>query len=447
MPTAKLVQSIFCNERNQSGQMYMVHNLKPNGHYTSLTMSLVSDLFDQEFSTGDSSCEKCEIPYCFVPNTSNYRSQDGSYIVINHDQLNYRDIGLKSKVTYPISQATEIITRMFMNGIEYSLEYDTTKRSAVKTSSFDDSFLTNDLDTSDGETASKVQTDRVRDVGGDIVNARVKANSLPQLHVGWTNQACHAYSENTCTMAGNVKPSLKNGNLPKKVLLDIIKIVELVLDVFPEDHAFNVDKLRENQGKEHRQKMFSELKRFLGGSDSDNVEKFRVEGITLLIPASIGWHRDTMNDNRAGFKSVLSVNVSVPMNNHTLPFGHDSYFGTWLTKNGFVDEFPCSIILYSREAVGGYCEKMALSDEFASKDIIYRLIKVGMIDRVGEVVDYRSTVFHNDLFPQIFLKKAKSPKSGEDGNFQGLMWARTASYDRIVSSFFYIDLFYLINYS
>ena len=435
LPRAGMIKGIFSSERNRSGQFYLQNDLKGNGHYTSRTKTLFDEMYDQTFSSSTGvdgqSTMITRVPYCHVPRDSNYCNSDKSVIVINKDQFSYADIGLGSDVPFPITKATSIVTTIFEKGIEYYFEYDIKKRVAVSTSDSDDDSV-------------EVENPKIRDPGGNLVTANVRADSLPQVNIGWTHLDCNAYADNPATVAGNVKPALKSGGVPPGIHQHIIEIVELALRLFPKDHAFNPSNLPDSQGRRYREKMFKEFKEFLGG-DSD-VTHFRVEGITLLIPVSIGWHRDILNDTREGFRSVISINVDVPMNKATMPLGFDSFFGTWLKKNGYSKSFPCSLILYSREVVGGHCEKLAQSDIVSEDCIIRKLVRFGLVDRAGEVEDYKSQLFNNNLFPDVFMKMAKLPKKEQRGNFKGLMWQRTACYDRIVScDFFYFDLSLLLS--
>ena len=64
--------------------------------------------------------------------------------------------------------------------------------------------------------------------------------------------------------------------------------------------------------------MIGSFQKLLGDSEDYNGS-FRVEGITITIPSAIGFHRDTMNCDHKGMKSVVSINVNVPFNNETVP--------------------------------------------------------------------------------------------------------------------------------
>ena len=435
-PSVVDIDGFFSTERNESGQFYVTQSLDGNGHYSSHTGVLFNDLYKGTFTPRRNSDGQTTIrpgiPFCHIPKTMNYANQDNSLLVINNDQLCYDDIGITSSVPFPIAKATEMITKLFENCIELAIEYDDSKRTATSVNDpSEDPCNQTECDLSSASTTTnQLEKQSIKDFGGNEKKLNVKSDTLPQVTLGWTNQACHLYADNPCTISGNVKPCLKNSKVPKCANKYIIDIVELALKLLPGDNVFNLDKLKNNQGKERRKQLFAEFKGHLGGNS--NVEFFRVEGITILVPASVGWHRDTMNDSREGFQSVVSINANVKINNRTMPFGVGSYFGKWLELNGYTESFPCSVILYSRECVGGYCEKIGESERLAGKNMLNRLVKHGIVDRVCDVVDYRYQVFHNDMFCDIFRANARYPRKTENINFKGMMWARTACYDRMV---------------
>ena len=429
-PTTSMIDAIFASDRNANGQLYMLQHLKKNGHYSTGTELLSDSMLNSSYFMPGIAHDP--VPFIHIPSDTNYSNNDNSMMVINHDQLRYDDIGLDVSIPYPITRATDIVERMFSNGIEMFFEYDVDKRvgNTAQDVQDDDASIEDDLSMDRGsEDCLNVE---IPDGSGIRFSGTVKQQSLPQIAIGWTTQDCNKYNENASTIMGNVKPFLKQSNIPVATQKDFIHIVELLLKFFPEEHAFNPNRLKNTTEREYRIQMFKEFKRHLGGDE--DVQHFRVEGITLLVPISLGWHRDKLNDTRDGFQTVMSVNVQVPINKKTMPLGMETEFGKFLKVNGYLTSFPCSIILYSKECVGGYCERMGKSDELASKDILRRLVKFGLVDRVGDIVDYRNQVFFNNLFPAIFNKVAKHAKKTRNFNFEGRMWERTACYDRSVSS-------------
>ena len=51
---------------------------------------------------------------------------------------------------------------------------------------------------------------------------------------------------------------------------------------------------------------------------------FCVKGITILIPLSIGLHKDTLNCFMEGMRAVIFINCQIPMNEQTIPDGWGS---------------------------------------------------------------------------------------------------------------------------
>ena len=171
--------------------------------------------------------------------------------------------------------------------------------------------------------------------------------------------------------------------------------------------------------------MFQEI---LGGS-KDYDGSFRIEGITITIPAVIGFHRDSLNCNRKGMHSVVSLNVNVPINNDTVPPA--SKLRLWMDANGFTHSFPLSIIYYSRRMNFHYGLKISKSVSLANENTLFQLVDWMLRKRVGSVVDYQSTVWGNTDFAKEFLKRAKVKKGSR---FGGRMTTTTETIDKIVST-------------
>ena len=108
---------------------------------------------------------------------------------------------------------------------------------------------------------------------------------------------------------------------------------------------FNPSESSSKDVEELRLGMMSDLKEFLGGNRDPKY--FRVEGIAILIPTSIGFHKDSINCPMPGMQTVLSVNATIPINDRTFPSGRCSKVRQWLDLNGYKKSHPCSIILYT----------------------------------------------------------------------------------------------------
>jgi len=175
--------------------------------------------------------------------------------------------------------------------------------------------------------------------------------------------------------------------------------------------------------------MMKDLKASFGGKNS-NVMYFRAEGITIIIPLCIGWHRgDVLNCLKQMFKSVISVNVSVPINDDTMPDGRDCLFNEWLKLNGCTQSFPCSVILYGRARVGNHCHNMARTKDLAMVDPCRRLTSHALLNHMRTVVDYKHQVYHNSCFPSLWKRHATVDPTSI---FSHRMWKRPGAYDKMV---------------
>ena len=439
-------------QRNVKGQIYLQQDLDRSGHGTIPTRD------DKKFIS--IKLNDNEVPYVIIPNTANYISDDSKLVVINMEENLPHGLNVTAgtDTSRPIETCTDIITNMFELGMAECFVYDNKKRSNVndtvgkvktsrrkrKTSSKPEGPRKSPSHAVDKDIPTPKQHCVLKPIPNQIKvrtnsNYQGKSNTtvtvdiqaLPTITMGWTQLDTNQYSTNKTTVAGSIKPFLRKGNVPKKVCMKTIELVEFVLQVLPGDWAFNVNKEKDSIILSHRKQMMKEFKQYLGG-DRD-IRNFRVEGITILIPISIGYHKDTLNCFAEGMRSVVSVNCQVPFNVKSLPGGKGSKLWVWLKANGYTDTFPCSIILYSRVCVHRVCNKMKHAADFASKDMVRKVIDWGLTQRVGSVVDYKARVFDNDSFPSIFNIHAK--RSKKKNHFKGLMLSTPAAYDKMVSVF------------
>lgn len=431
LPALENIREIISFERNFNGQIYLIQDLDSSGHCTLRTIDLAkfhNVKFEKE--------SPCEVPYIHVPCTMNYGSADGQTLVINSDEKampfqnrTQSDEPMKG----PIETATEFVIKMFESNLAECFSFENKKRSTgkikVKTST---------------TRRSQPRSKRRRKNGGrdqtkqHVVHSSferttqkevlINANALPVVSLGWTTMDCNQYGNNACTMAGNIRPFLSDGNLPRKTRKILVDLIEFVLGFLPGEWSFNIKKCGSERVVELRTAMIAEFKEMMCGETE--LGNFRVEGITIVIPLSIGWHKDTLNCFIQGMTSVISINAKIPLNEKTIPSGPGSRLWIWLNKNGYSDFFPCSIILYSRKSVQSYCLKIAKTELFAERDLVRKCLKWAMLDRVKSVVDYRSRIWNNDAFPNLFRKYSKKKKGSR---FNGLMWSSPAAYDKTVS--------------
>ena len=328
---------------------------------------------------------------------------------------------------------------MFETGLEHYFKFDNKKRNLDDTLTNCRKTTSNKLSGTMGlrkkKSAKKSSKKRkinhhsikAVDDRGKSVTQKVKSRSLPIISFGYTQSDCQVYGSNISTVAGTVKPSKMDGNLPKNLRKKIIELVEIVLEYIPDECTFEVTFLDSEKKKETRTMLMSELKEFLGGNSL--VDHFRIEGGTILIPIGIGWHYDVMNCCIVGFDCVISVNVDVPINQKTFSSGGETVLAKWLSINGYQNSFPCSIILYSRKVVNSYCQKISLSFLLGENDLLRKATHWALCDRVGKPEDYLSQIWNNVNFPHLFKQNATIYKKD---TFRGKCLKRTPAYNKMV---------------
>ena len=417
----------------------MIQDLHSSGHCTLRTIDLAK-FHEVKFEKES----PCEVRYIHVPCTMNYASEDGQTLVINSDEnpLPFQDCTQSDEpMKPPIETATELIVKMFESNLAESFSFENKKRSTskIKVTTTTSSSKHNKTTTRSQPRSKRRRKNWGRDERKKHVvrssferttqnEVLINADALPVVSLGWTTMDCNQYGNNACTMAGNIRPFLSDGNLPRKTRKILVDLIEFVLGFLPGEWSFNIKKCGTERVVELCSAMIAEFKEMMCG-DSD-IQNFRVEGITIVIPLSIGWHKDTLNCFIEGMTSVISMNAKIPLNEKTIPSGPGSRLWIWLNENGYTDFFPCSIILYSRKSVQSYCLKIAKTELFAERDLVRKCLKWAMLDRVKSVVDYRSRIWNNDAFPNLFRKYSKRKKGSR---FNGQMWSSPAAYDKTVS--------------
>ncbi len=442
------IKAYLTFERHFGGQIYMVQDLKNSWHCTLPTID-IKNVHDTIRAT----IEGCTLPFLHVPKSTNYVSKHNEIVVINSDEdvPVFTEATHKNGMSHPIKKLTSMVHQLFRAGVADYFDYDNKKRSSQEQTDSKESEKTTTRPTKRGKRkrgSKAVQSKKSSEEAQKHVlqskhqgcsqrAVTVDPKALPVISLGWTTQDCNQYGSNLVTVAGNVKPFLRDANLPSKAKCIVANIVEAVLKFLPGKWAFNIEEGEDDDAVCIRLKMAADFKENLSG-DRD-VEHFRVEGITILIPLSIGLHKDTLNCESQGMQSVISINCQVPMNEETIPDGKGSKLWVWLNKNGYTESFPCSIILYSRKHVYYICKKLAESKRFAEKDVLRKCVNWAFLNRVGSVTDYRSRIWNNESFPNLFKRYSKTYKTSR---FKGAIWTSPACYDKTVSTMMFVLLLY-----
>ena len=419
------IDGAFMWKRNQSGQIYSTNTFDNSEHLT----TAISDR--TKLQRINSPSPGRDIPMLYIPSTSNYVSKDKQIIVINKDSNLPKFKGCK-KMKAPIATCNELVRRMFECGLSESFAYDTKKRSsrgkttASKSSSCGKRKRPNSTSHS---VKAKVRSKFERSTQKEV---SINVKALPTITMGFSNIDSNEYAGNYCTIGGNIKPFLKNGNVGIRACQVLVELIELVFSWLPRDKTFDVSQCGNEDFTRKRERFMQRFKQSLCGTT--DITNFRVEGIAILIPSSIGLHVDELNCGRKGMTTVVSVNANVPKNERTITDGKNSKLWKWMDLQGYETHFPCSIILYSRRSVGNYIAKQIESKKMMRKCHLRYIVFWAIRKKVGKNVDYRAKVFNNNTFPNRFRVMAKR-KTGS--RFKGRMYVTVACYDKIVSHCFY----------
>ena len=423
-PQPEKVTGYLSVHRNPRHQIYMQQDLSHVGHCT------IPQTYDDTFISYR--YNSSDVRYTIISNSQNYVSKDRKLVVINSDQDLPSAINFAAPCcTTPISTCTDLLTKAFEFGLGECFTYDNKKRSNAKdkvSASPGTPKATDKRNNRHRKRKNQSQANYSACCKTQPRKLDIDKNALPVITMGWSTLDANQYKFNRTTIAGTIKPFLRHGNLPKNARLKVIDLVETVLKVLPGEWAFNIDKESDPIVRNERKRMMADFKEFLGGDR--NIADFRIEGLTILIPASVGYHKDTLNCNSEGMKSVVSINANIPMNEKTIPSGRDSSLWKWLNANSYYESFPCSIILYSRKCCYTVARKMSQANLFASKDLLRKCVHWGLTERVGSVVDYNGRVWQNDEYPSLFTKNAIK---NQHQRFKSLYWSTTAAYDKMVS--------------
>ena len=431
-------------KRNGRGQLYLTQELGAAIHGTLPTQSIHS--FNKHMYPSKS-------PYdvTHVPTHLNYVSGDQSICVINRNAKSnfwgndFVDDPILEDQDTVINDCESLITDMFKYGnLANSFTFKDKKRASVRTPNIDPTSLSDEKDpsivsiSSKDSTSSRIQNKKKRKwkrFGANKTRTSKTSKStsthpdvLPTILVGWSTQNCHEYSSHKCTTAGNVRPALRDGNLSDASKRLLLQTIQRLLKTLPAKTCFNIDMEPDKVVMKMRKSMMCTFQKMLGGSDSYDGS-FRVEGITITIPSAIGLHRDVLNCNQDGMSSVASINVNIPITDETVP--PESELRKWLNENGYFTSFPVSIILYSRKMVYHHAHKMSKSLQLAKGNRLNKTINWLLLNRVGSVIDYHTSVWCNKEYINSFMTLAKKKTNSR---FKGRMITTTETLDKMVSA-------------
>ena len=174
----------------------------------------------------------------------------------------------------------------------------------------------------------------------------------PSFSFGWTKSDPKKYGDARCNGAGNVQSTLSHAAIDHLTIdgrRALLKVYDIGIKACPDGHdTFTIPhdhKKRVEQRQELNKKLFNiKLKKNL---DTQNANEpfMSCEAMTVLIPTILGNHKDVLNDSIKTMSRAVQINVSLSVNE---TYDEGSPMRNWLTKQGYHDEFPVTMIGYSR---------------------------------------------------------------------------------------------------
>ena len=482
-------------DRNPNGQIYAVSDLDISAHGTIPCQDFprfinlgFPDPIIENTGSDDDSDNGLSVPvsrrvrHFHIPVSDNFLDSSEKVCVINNakewcsnrgatviDEVQVlpnegQDISTKEqkKIHDPLEYCTSKIIAMFEEGLSQHFSYDKKKRSGtLDNNPYDETGVVSHCSVSvasvakssvaSGATSKSSKARRIRKKLSKKKKKKKKASIddlsspsntkckhiqsesfLPTITLGWSQTDAHEYKKHKVTIAGNVKPFLRDSSLPRNIKTHLLNCVKCLIATVPHECSFNLSEDDDEALRNLRGEMMSEFEKLLGGDGK--CQHFACEGVTILIPLCVGFHKDTNNCSRKGMRAVLQVNVRVPMNESMIAGGRTSILWKWLEHNGYYDSFPATIILYGRKSVSSICEKLSKMESFAQRDDLRRCVKWAFQDRVYDDVNFENYVWNNDNFKHEFINNCAVEESSRPRSFHGQMWTTTAFYQKIVST-------------
>ena len=370
-------------QRSTRGQIYYVHSLEKSLHF-----SLRNERFNSLVNLNYGSQKN--IPYLFIDNGMNYNDNAFGVSVINKDD---------ELSGTPIKFCTDCIIEMFRHGLASAFTHNEKKR---------------------GHTSEVTSS----------TNNKEGAKFIPTISLGFTTLVTQEYKNSRYSICGNVRPFLRDGNIPILARPHLLRLVKKALEECPIDDCFDIENLSESSiYKDLRKDMIGEFEKVLGGHSYSG--DFRVEGIAILIPSVISHHRDLMNCMLPGMNHVVGIHMKVPISVLKKSASHTNNLRSFVHGKGYVKDFPVAVILYSRRVVHMHVEKMCKIINHSNKDALRRTMFWALTKRVNHVVDLNNLVFDNVNFLSLFDSLASIKKSSK---YRGHALRTVASYNKMVSN-------------
>ena len=383
-------------ERSSSGQIYFTHSLEKSLHFTIRTSDF-SKLKEFLMTLNP------KIKSQFLEKLRNFSCAETKTSVINEDTI---------QNCKPIHKAKMCLDSMFRNGLSSAFTHNERKRGSSGAS-------TNNASPED--------------------TSKPNHKFIPSISLGFTQQVTQEYRNSRSSIGGNVRPFLRDGNVPCGARRYLLELVKHVLSSCPMGNCFEVGVNCSGIYVRIREEMIAEFETMLGG-DGTYSGKFRVEGIAILIPFGIGDHRDLMNCGLPGTNSVVAIHVKLSMSCLEEMDCASLELKNFLASSGYLTDFPCAVILYGRKICHMHSLRFEKIQQYSRLDTLREVVFWALTKRVGDKVDYNHLIMDNARFMEVFNASSSVRR---ESKFKGRAMRTVASYNKMVSLVFHISIYLL----
>ena len=191
----------------------------------------------------------------------------------------------------------------------------------------------------------------------------------PSFSFRWTKSDPKKYGSAQCNGAGNVESTLSHAaidHLSMHGQSSLLKAYDIGIKACPDGHdTFTIpsnQKKRIQQRHELNKKLFNIKWKDCLHCQNKNLPFLSYEAMTVLIPTIFGNHKDVLNNSIKAMSCAVQINVSLPVNE---TYDEGSRMRNWLIEQGYRDEFPVTMIGYSRMVCNRDCQREKRISQFS----------------------------------------------------------------------------------
>ena len=182
----------------------------------------------------------------------------------------------------------------------------------------------------------------------------------PSFSFGWTKFDPNKYGSARCNGAGNIESTLYAAidHLSMDGRRALVKAYDIGIKACPDGHdTFTIppeQKKRIQQRHGLNKKLFNIKWKDCLHRPTKNTPFLSCEAMTVLIPTILGNHKDVLNNSTKAMSHAVQINVSLPVNE---TYDKGSRMQNWLIEQGYSDDFPVTMIGYSRMVCNRDCQR------------------------------------------------------------------------------------------